>query len=55
MKKMYLAYKQHTSVQISGTLIIFKLRLARQKLLWFGYLLPILTLVSNYSIWTSTT
>lgn len=27
MKKMYLAYKQHKSVQILGTLIIFKLRL----------------------------
>lgn len=27
MKKMYLAYKQHKSVQIWGTLIIFKPRL----------------------------
>lgn len=27
MRKMYLAYKQHKSVQISGTLIIFKLKL----------------------------
>lgn len=27
MKKMYLASKQHKSVQILGTLIIFKLRL----------------------------
>lgn len=52
MKKMYLAYKQHKSVQISGTLIIFKLKLPGRK---FGYLLALLKLVSNYTIWISTT
>lgn len=35
MKKMYLAYKQHKSVQILGTLIIFKLRLpGKNFLVW---------------------
>lgn len=36
MKKMYLAYKQHKSVQILGTLIIFKLRLPGKNFFGLG-------------------